>query len=655
MKTPGINSARAGLGVALFFALFAFSTGLWAEAGASSDEALFIIHSRRSLDPAVLQSRGEVLQYRDRTALLRTTQESAELLSASGLEITRVMPPHSRSAPTVPILLPRRSAPAELVVQGFIERITAGKLDALLGDLSGENSVQVGGVVRMIETRNSYQTDGITWATQYGYEFFQALGLPVEYDDYSWSGHQWRNVVAEQPGAVNPGNVFIICGHLDDMPSGPRAPGADDNASGAAAVLAAAEALAGHRFENTIRYVLFTGEEQGLIGSRYYVEDCLGEGDRILGALNFDMIAYDSNADGQAEVYCGTTPLSNSLGDLFIDTIDTYYLSLNPVRYASEPSWSDQYRFWEAGYPAMAGIESFSDFNPNYHTINDTRANCNIVFMTEFVRAAVGTLARLAVPEISPMPTPARPVIESGDYNGDGTSEIAVFRETSGLWAIRGVTRVYWGRPGDLPVPGDYAGDGTTGIGTYRPATGLWLVRDLTRIYWGRPGDIPLPVRFNPSSAGSVGIFRPSSGLWAIRGTTRVYWGRSEDRPVPGDYRGDGTIEIATYRPPIGSWLIRNLTRVYWGRAGDDLPIPGDYNGDETTDIGVYRAYSGLWAIRGITRAYWGRPGDVPVPGDYAGDRSDVFGTYRPLTGCWSIRGLTRVYWGRSGDLPVSR
>ncbi len=45
-----------------------------------------------------------------------------------------------------------------------------------------------------------------------------------------------------------------------------------------------------------------------------------------------------------------------------------------------------------------------------------------------------------------------RPVLSSGDYNGDGTDDIGIFRDTSGLWAIRGITRCYFGGSGDAPV-----------------------------------------------------------------------------------------------------------------------------------------------------------------------------------------------------------
>jgi len=72
------------------------------------------------------------------------------------------------------------------------------------------------------------------------------------------------------------------------------------------------------------------------------------------------------------------------------------------------------------------------------------------------------TLSPLFTPTPTCGPTVAPPgyVIESGDYDGDGTSEIAIFRQSAGLWAVRELGRTYFGGRQDIPVPGDYDGDG---------------------------------------------------------------------------------------------------------------------------------------------------------------------------------------------------
>ncbi|MDP8214640.1 MAG: hypothetical protein RAO92_09160 [Candidatus Euphemobacter frigidus] len=70
--------------------------------------------------------------------------------------------------------------------------------------------------------------------------------------------------------------------------------------------------------------------------------------------------------------------------------------------------------------------------------------------------------------------------------------DIALFRGSSGLWAVRGVSRVYFGGSTDQPVPGDYGGDGTFYPGIYRPASGLWSVSGVTRVYFGGSSDTPV-------------------------------------------------------------------------------------------------------------------------------------------------------------------
>ena len=240
------------------------------------------------------------------------------------------------------------------------------------------------------------------------------------------------------------------------------------------------------------------------------------------------------------------------------------------------------------------------------------------------------------------------------DYDGDGTSDIGIFRGSSGLWAIRGVTRVYFGTSTDETVPGDYDGDGTTDIGIFRSASGLWALRGISRIYFGGSTDNPVQGDYNGSGTWSVGIFRPSSGLWAIRYLTRSYFGGSSDEPVSGYYAGGLLRKIGIFRPASGLWAIRDITRIYFGSSSDDT-VPGDYDGNGTWSAGIFRPSSGLWAIRSLTRVYFGGSSDTPIPGDYSGSGEDDIGIFRPATGLWAIRGVTRAYFGGSSDLPVSR
>jgi photosystem II stability/assembly factor-like uncharacterized protein len=213
----------------------------------------------------------------------------------------------------------------------------------------------------------------------------------------------WRNVIATKTGTVYPDEEVIICAHFDNTSEQPYdyAPGADDNGSGTVAVIEAARLFAGTSFERTIKFCLWTGEEQGLQGSEAYAADAYVMGDNIVGVYNFDMIAYDSNGDGIIELHCGTENPSITLGDIFMTVVDDYNIVLNPnqITFGSTDR-SDHASFWEYNYPAMHGTEDFTnDFNPYYHSSNDIIANLNASYYTEFTKAAIGATATLAVPD----------------------------------------------------------------------------------------------------------------------------------------------------------------------------------------------------------------------------------------------------------------
>jgi len=250
------------------------------------------------------------------------------------------------------------------------------------------------------------------------------------------------------------------------------------------------------------------------------------------------------------------------------------------------------------------------------------------------------------------------------DFSGDGTADVTVFQDDTGLWVVRGVTRFYFGRTGDKPVPGDYRGAGVSEAAVFRPSSGLWAVRSLTRFYFGRNGDFPVRGDFNGDGTGDAGICRPDTGLWAIRNQTRTYFGAggddeiiagnfSGDAPVTGDFSGDGVTELGIFRESTGLWAVRGITRLYFGATGDRA-VTADYDGDSTVDPGIFRESNGLWAVRGISRCYFGSAGDLPQPADYDGTGSELIAIFRSAAGRWAIRGSSRFYFGLSGDCPAS-
>lgn len=233
----------------------------------------------------------------------------------------------------------------------------------------------------------------------------------------------------------------------------------------------------------------------------------------------------------------------------------------------------------------------------------------------------------------------------AADFNGDGTEDVFIFNSATGLWAVRGVTRTYFGRDGDLPVPGDYDASGIDRPAVFRPGSGLWAVSGLTRLYFGGSSDRPIPQDYSGDGKDDFAIFRPSGGLWAVRRVTRVYFGGEGDIPVPGAYGTARVCQPAIFRPATGLWTARGVSRIYFG-GGSDTPVPGDYNGSGVLRPAVFRAGSGMWGVWGLTRFYFGRSGDQPHPGDYTGNGADEFKIFRPSNGLWAARGVTRFYFG---------
>jgi hypothetical protein len=314
----------------------------------------------------------------------------------ASLVLTLVMGGMSVNATTI---LPE-TVSYDAAIADIVSRVTTPTLVYELAGLTGERPVVVAGSPYTIATRHSYETQAISMATRYAYEQFEGFGLVVTYHNYMYSGRQLRNVIAEKPGIADPDEVLLITAHMDSMPSGPLAPGADDNGSGSVAVLMAARLLAPYHFTHTIRFVLFTGEEQGLRGSAAYAAARKALGEEIRGVVNLDMIGYDSDEQPIVDLYAHSS-ISDSLTltRIFSDIVGLYDLDLIPHRFDSTGGfpiqYSDQWSFLQQGYPAFLAIEDMDDFTPYYHRVTDRLSTLNLDYYADFTRAAIATIAHL--------------------------------------------------------------------------------------------------------------------------------------------------------------------------------------------------------------------------------------------------------------------
>ena len=279
------------------------------------------------------------------------------------------------------------------VVQSIINQVNIDSLIFFVEELSGEVQTTIGGSPYTILSRYYTQT-GNDKAADYIQQKLESYGLTVFNQQYSSLG---RNVYAIQTGTEFPNQSYIICAHYDDMPSGPIAPGADDNASGTAAVIETARIFSQYSFPYTIIYALWDEEEQGLNGSNYYSTQAATSGDSILGVINLDMIAWDSNSDYSADLHIRAVGTSLYLKDKIVGVNTIYNLGLNIDIKNPGSTASDHSSFWTNNFGAIWLYEDESDLNLHYHTVNDLVTHFNQPYYSKMCKIAVGTFATLAL------------------------------------------------------------------------------------------------------------------------------------------------------------------------------------------------------------------------------------------------------------------
>jgi hypothetical protein len=262
--------------------------------------------------------------------------------------------------------------------------------------------------------------------------YFQSLGLESWFEPFTFgAGTSSRDVVAELRGQTDPDEIVIICGHYDSTSGEPTvlAPGADDDASGVAAVMEAARILAGHPFDFTVRFIAFSAEEWGLYGSSAYAAEARASSERIIGVINLDMIAYADIMPEDLDVI--VNDVSRWLADR-VGQIAAAYTGL-AVRKIVDASfvYSDHASFWDQGYSAFCAIEDADVTSPYYHTPGDTVDTLNFDFFEDAARTALAALSDLAQPIRLGYPrTPAGLTADSTTY----TSAFTAIKNVNLTW-----------------------------------------------------------------------------------------------------------------------------------------------------------------------------------------------------------------------------
>ncbi len=344
------------------------------------------VSSDRGIDQDALAGWGDVLARDQSGVLLRTTEDGITSLNQLPVELCRI--------PMRPMVFSQLRQPEPCVVDDslvwtLVSRVSQDTLEAFLR--------------RLIAFFTRYSTtDSCRSAANW------VRARLEEYNCDSTALHTFRanyapNVIGVKRGTVNPNRIYVVSGHIDNTselaPSG-YAPGSDDNASGMGTVLEVARVCADIEFENTVWFLGFSGEEQGLVGSDSFVYACRQRGDSIALAINFDMVSYGRD-DSITVVWTSNLPETRNMALYFLALADTF-TELKAKDTMLNTANSDHASFWRYGYLAIRG--RYHDRTPKYHTTGDTigpfhYVDCgtnNLPMYTEVVKATVATIAKLA-------------------------------------------------------------------------------------------------------------------------------------------------------------------------------------------------------------------------------------------------------------------
>ena len=267
-----------------------------------------------------------------------------------------------------------------------------------------------------IGERNVWRPKALYAAADYIRDTWNQLGYEVRAQGYDAGGVWSENLEIEIRGGERASEIVLAGAHYDTV-SG--SPGADDNASGVAALLEIARFLVGIKPERTLRLVAFVNEESpffyfGEMGSKIYAQAARERHDDICIMLSFEMLGCYSEEPGSQSYppllrwlypdrgnFIGFVSNLNSRRALkqftaaFAASSDFPYETLASPTIVPGVSWSDQISFWRQGYQAVMVTDTAFYRYPHYHRASDTPGELNYAEMARVVEGLTGALTVL--------------------------------------------------------------------------------------------------------------------------------------------------------------------------------------------------------------------------------------------------------------------
>ncbi len=245
-------------------------------------------------------------------------------------------------------------------------------------------------------------------------------GYEVTEQRYSADGVESRNLEVSRRGTARPDEIILIGAHYDSVP---QSPGANDNASGTAALLELARVWAEKSGPRTVRFVAFANEEpphfmRDARGSRVYARMARERGDRIVAMLSLETIGYFSEQKDSQKYPVGfrsfypatgnflaivgnvaSRPLVRRVTRAFRQATDLPSECVATFGWIPGVNWSDHASFWEQGYKAVMLTDTAPFRYPHYHTVEDTPDKLDFTAMSRVTLAVDHVIEILATVE----------------------------------------------------------------------------------------------------------------------------------------------------------------------------------------------------------------------------------------------------------------
>jgi hypothetical protein len=306
-------------------------------------------------------------------------------------------PPDKRKGNRVPSIRSKRrrdegaeSLPMDKSIESIISSVSRNNIEKWINHLASYHTRH---------SKSKYIDDVANWLKD---ELERLTHVDINFHNYSEDGYNLKNVIYKLSDTV-----ILVCAHYDSRmqdleDNNSRAPGADDNASGVAVILEIARLISNLELERTVQLVFFSGEEQGLWGSKHYSRQLKDDGVDLYRLINLDMVGFPP-ADGKHTVTIemdmgNAVPTNDQDSQTFggmMEQMALDYTDLDPIL---GPIYDSDYMPFEAlGYVTVGGYDGgATDQNTHYHSTTDEVSFVDMDYVASNTKMVLATVLKEA-------------------------------------------------------------------------------------------------------------------------------------------------------------------------------------------------------------------------------------------------------------------